>query len=188
MDKYHIEILKNKPTKPGCWDCQEIGIFYGDKQIGSYERDYPSLAKSTFFPFKQKDKWYALFSSNYTMTSVMELPSCKILASDKPNFCPAEYYVPYSQNKGAGAFGFVAGCVWGDDTSWKVQFLDLSKITEGVLKRDSRFGYLEIPDIPLKNAINLTNYPDQIKITTIKHTETIDVLTTKRFNIDGKEF
>jgi len=26
-----------------------------------------------------------------------------------------------------GAFGFIWGCVWGDDASWKVQYLDLSR-------------------------------------------------------------
>ncbi len=43
-------------------------------------------------------------------------------------------------------FGFVAGCVWGDDASWKVQYLDLSGIETGKLLRDSRLGYLELPD------------------------------------------
>lgn len=27
-----------------------------------------------------------------------------------------------------GDFGFVWGCIWGDDSSWKVQYLDLSRI------------------------------------------------------------
>ena len=41
-------------------------------------------------------------------------------------------------------FGFVAGCVWGDDNSWKIQYLDLSEAAEGRLKREERFGYLEM--------------------------------------------
>ena len=28
--------------------------------------------------------------------------------------------------------GFVAGCVWGDDSSWKIEYLDLSKADEGI--------------------------------------------------------
>jgi hypothetical protein len=42
-------------------------------------------------------------------------------------------------------YGFVGGCVWGDDSSEKVQFLDLSRAHEGILVRDDRFGYHELP-------------------------------------------
>lgn len=44
----------------------------------------------------------------------------------------------------AGDFGFVWGCVWGDDSSWKVQNLDLSAVQDGVIRRDERFGYLKL--------------------------------------------
>ena len=51
--------------------------------------------------------------------------------------------------------GFVAGCVWGDDSSWKIQYLDLSKADEGILKRDERFGYIELPHkMTLQEAID----------------------------------
>lgn len=40
--------------------------------------------------------------------------------------------------------GFVAGCVWGDDSSWKIQYLDLSRVEEGIIKREERFGYIEL--------------------------------------------
>jgi hypothetical protein len=43
-----------------------------------------------------------------------------------------------------GDFGFVWGCVWGDDSSWKVQYLDLSDIQQGVIRREERFGYLKL--------------------------------------------
>jgi hypothetical protein len=53
-------------------------------------------------------------------------------------------------------FGFVAGCIWGDDSSWKVQYLDLARAPEGVLSRDARFGQLELPDnMSLEQAIEL---------------------------------
>lgn len=42
-------------------------------------------------------------------------------------------------------FGFVAGCIWGDDSSWKIQYLDLSQVSDGIIKRDDRFGYIELP-------------------------------------------
>jgi hypothetical protein len=52
--------------------------------------------------------------------------------------------------------GFVAGCVWGDDSSWKIEYLDLSKADEGIIKREQRFGYIELPNhLTLDKAINL---------------------------------
>lgn len=74
-------------------------------------------------------------------------------------------------------FGFVAGCVWGDDNSWKLQYLDLSRASEGVLQRDERFGYLELPDgLALDRAIDLIDhqsdpeeaYAHQVSITTVR--------------------
>ena len=57
-------------------------------------------------------------------------------------------------------FGFVAGCHWGDDTSWKIQYLDLSEAEKGIVKRDARFGYIALPDksISLKKAIDMSSY------------------------------
>lgn len=53
-------------------------------------------------------------------------------------------------------FGFVAGCVWGDDSSWKCEFLDLSKASEGKIIREARFGYLELPEgVKLKDAVRM---------------------------------
>ena len=56
-------------------------------------------------------------------------------------------------------FGFVSGCVWGDDSTWKIQYLDLSRAVEGILKREERFGYVELPDnVKLSEAIDMTDY------------------------------
>jgi hypothetical protein len=77
-------------------------------------------------------------------------------------FCPVGFYVPdwwdlhdESVIPGSeywnadcewpsGEFGFVWGCVWGDDSSWKVQHLDLTGIQSGAIRRDERFGYVEL--------------------------------------------
>lgn len=89
-------------------------------------------------------------------------------------FCPTDYYVPClsgfptspgDPKPGSSAphsdfkawldrsykvvqapFGFVSGCIWGDDSSDKVEFLDLSEAHHGKLIRDQRFGYHELPD------------------------------------------
>lgn len=44
-----------------------------------------------------------------------------------------------------GQWGVYAGCVWGDDSSWKIQYVDLSRISEGIVTTDNRFGYLALP-------------------------------------------
>jgi len=52
--------------------------------------------------------------------------------------------------------GFVAGCVWADDSSWKIQYLDLSRAEEGIIQRDHRFGYIELPSgILLRQAVRM---------------------------------
>lgn len=56
-------------------------------------------------------------------------------------------------------FGFVAGCVWGDDATWKVQWLDLSRADSGILVREERFGYLELPPrMRLRQAIDMRGW------------------------------
>jgi hypothetical protein len=49
-------------------------------------------------------------------------------------------------------FGFVAGCVWGDDSSWKVQVLDLRDASNPV--RTDALGYFVLPDgMALRDAV-----------------------------------
>jgi hypothetical protein len=52
--------------------------------------------------------------------------------------------------------GFVAGCMWGDDSSMKIEYLDLSHADEGIIKREARFGYISLPGaLHLNQAIEL---------------------------------
>jgi hypothetical protein len=129
------------------------------EKIGEYDRGYSSMY-STLHPFKQGDREFALYSHQYTGTCVMELPSCRHVCGEcewkAMGFCPTGFYVPTregdtnqpeepgEEDPVNGQFGFVCGCVWGDDTSWKIQFLDLSKLSEGKFTHDDRFGYLEL--------------------------------------------
>jgi len=155
-------------SKPGCWEINNVDIFQVDEngnktKIGEYIRQYPSMF-NTFVPFTQNGKEYALYSDDYTCTKVMELPSCKQIAGETPNefgFCPVDFFVPEEDEKVGlkGRFGFVAGCVWGDDSSWKIQYLDLSKISEGKLRRENRFGYIELPgNLSLSGAIDMSDF------------------------------
>jgi len=58
-------------------------------------------------------------------------------------------------------FGFVAGCIWGDDSTYKIQYLDLSEAEKGIIKRNERFGYIELPENQtLKEAIDMYDFGD----------------------------
>jgi len=155
-DLFYVKPIAKIDNGKGYWSYLKLGVFDGGgNQVGSYVRNYSAIYH-TFYPFQQNGKWYALYSKDYTATRVMTLPDCVDLAGEEGStsgFCPVHYYVPSAEFERdedslgllAGTFGFVAGCVWGDDTSWKIQYLDLSKITEGKLTRDDRFGYIEMP-------------------------------------------
>ena len=218
MISYTARVIKELENSPGTWDCLEVGVFKVDgeteTQIGSYKRNYPDLY-STFFHFRKGEKDYALYSPDYTVTRILELPACKDIGGEEPatmGFCPTEFFVPsyiereyldlkdevhrYRVNEPSQKellsestkwhplddktgqrtvvekpsypitpvlfhpFGFVAGCIWGDDSSWKIQFLDLSEVDKGVIKRDERFGYIELArELSLKKGVRL-NTPD----------------------------
>jgi hypothetical protein len=60
------------------------------------------------------------------------------------------------------AIGFVAGCVWGDDSSWKLEVFDLARAKDGILARSPRFGHLQLADgFPLTKAVRLHRYPPE---------------------------
>ncbi len=41
-------------------------------------------------------------------------------------------------------YAFLSGCIWGDDSSWKLRYLDISDIENKVVKIEERFGYWEL--------------------------------------------
>jgi len=164
-----IVVLDNGP---GVWKTARVNIFEGSdataRQIGSFERNHAGWCAETFGPFMQDGRWYALYAPDYTATRIMELPSCKDLGAEEPishGFCPVDYYVPYNHPDfaaagDAGRFGFVAGCLWGDDSSWKIQYLDLANASAGVVVRKEMFGYVAMPSnaLRLKDCVSLDGY------------------------------
>lgn len=70
-------------------------------------------------------------------------------------------------------FGFMSGCVWGDDSSCKLRYIDLSKIADKELFITERFGYWEIPyEMKLKKCIDMSHWePDSswIALTGMSH-------------------
>lgn len=172
-DEYAIE-ASPKPNRPGTWDSTVVQVFRRTSSSGhlekvcEYERNYSML--QTFEPFRQGAREFALISRDYTRTAVLDLESGSVIAEelDEPGvprgagFCPVGFYVPdwWDVNDGSvipgsvywdaddewpnGDFGFVWGCHWGDDSSWKIQYLDLSRVQLGVVRREERFGYVEL--------------------------------------------
>lgn len=162
-----------KTNAPDTWDStvvevlRRVGGAGGLEPVATYERNYRGLG-NTFEPFRQGNREFALISPRYTGTSVLDLATGRVIAEepdDADGFCPVGFYVPDwwdvyddsiipgSEYWGpdhewvSGGFGFVWGCVWGDDNGWwKVQCLDLSDVRSGVIRRDERFGYVELED------------------------------------------
>ena len=151
-----VDIIKGK-TSVQVW--HEDGAY-----IGRYERDHAQFHQ-TFEPFRQSGREYALISPRHTGIAVMDLENgCIIaeLADDADPFSPVAFYVPdwWDLNDGSvlpgsthwhtdlewptGDFGFVIGAAPSDDHTWKVQYLDLSAIRDGIIRRDDRFGYVEL--------------------------------------------
>ena len=192
--------LREVETRTGSWNTCHVDVLDSAGQIvAGYDRNHPTLYQ-TFEPFRQGDRMFALISTDYTATSVMDLATGKVVATEEPNamgFCPTGFYVPdwWDINDGSilpgstswddrhtlpkGDFGFVWGCVWGDDTSWKVQYLDLSRVQDGQILRDERFGYVELAchhKLDPKDFIECSFYGS-------KCTVTFSVLAS--FNLDG---
>ncbi|MBK9923975.1 MAG: hypothetical protein IPP66_01660 [Anaerolineales bacterium] len=75
-------------------------------------------------------------------------------------------------------FGFIAGCIWGDDSSYKIQYLDLSEVEKGIIRREERFGYIAIPEgLTLRQAIDLCDYMDD------PNEDRIIIAIQKQFNL-----
>ncbi len=247
METYSARVIKTVDHGPKYWKTLRVGVFRSEgdeeEQVGQYDRNYSTFF-NTFFHCRFGAKDYALYSPDYTVTRIMELPSCRDIGGEEPNstgFCPVDLYVPryinreytslegeakqyrvnnpgpeyfgarvqqlYRYDKGTGKgeyvespdnpispvlyypFGFVAGCLWGDDSSWKIQFLDLSEIQGGVIKRDNRFGYIEMPNrMALKEAVDIGDYrydfTDEISHITIAVQHRFDLASGKVIDED----
>jgi hypothetical protein len=145
-DELHVEI------------CDSFG-----KKIGEYLRTYHTMYR-TFCPFQQGEKEYALYAPTAYVTRVMSLPDCTDIGGEvyKPAaFCPTDYYVPDAFD---GKFGFIAGCHWGDDSSWKIRLIDLRDPANPLFRE--RFGYVAMPntDVKLSDIIQIERCDEGVEI------------------------
>jgi hypothetical protein len=195
----------------GHWGTSEVSIFPAEgllkRKLGGYTRNYPAHGIDTWYPFSRKNKDYALYSPHYTCTRVMELPSCKDIGGEEPSgggFCPVEYYLPeiryfekqpdlnkegsifYQEKIEPSQVALVAGCIWGDDSSWKIQCFDISQIESGIITRDERFGYVPMPKgITLAQTASLERDEDTgAVIVTLAVMQTYDLATGKTAVVD----
>jgi len=182
---YKAKLIEVIDYGKNAWKGQKIGIFNNnDVWLGSYNRNYPNFGVETFAPFELNGNWYALYSEHYTATRVMSLPDCKDIGGEDPEscgFCPVEYYIPrYYKNSDLYnvfwnnepgnedsvihylPYAFIAGCVWGDDTSWKVEMIDLRQADKGIVKRTQPFGYSSLgTNHTLKDSIYIHDWEDE---------------------------
>jgi hypothetical protein len=77
-------------------------------------------------------------------------------------------------------FGFLSGCVWGDDSSWKLRFIDLSEIPDKKLKIEDKFGYWELPNMPLRKCINMSGWEEDHPWIELVRTEHVNLKTGER--------
>lgn len=61
-------------------------------------------------------------------------------------------------------FGFLCGCIWGDDGSWKLRYVDYTRVAEKQLLIDERFGYFELAPQPLNECIGLGSWEPNFPI------------------------
>jgi hypothetical protein len=70
-------------------------------------------------------------------------------------------------------FAFMCGCVWGDDTSWKLRYIELAGVPNKELLITEKFGYWELPtQSTLRQCINMSSWEpehDWIELTRMEH-------------------
>src|SRR5258707_10367406 len=79
-DRYATRVTTSTP--PGKWKRVHVDVLDGDAVIAGYDRNYSML--QTFEPFRQGDRVFALISTHYTASSVMDLNTATSLPPKSP--------------------------------------------------------------------------------------------------------
>lgn len=73
-------------------------------------------------------------------------------------------------------FAFMAGCVWGDDTSWKLQYIDLSQVDKKILNITEKFGYFELPNnLTLRQCVDMSNWEPDYEFVRLSNAKSFDL-------------
>ncbi len=167
---YDAKVINTINRGEKYWNSLEIGVFQShlDEEtkeelayymIGTYKRNY-SAFYNTFFPFERDGVWYALYSRDYTCTRVMKLPECIDIGGEDPEscgFCPVDYFVPKVKDVYM-PFGFVAGCVWGDDSCQPSGTLVMIPTSGYKPQKEEACGYMYVPIESLKKGDKVVSY------------------------------
>ena len=79
-------------------------------------------------------------------------------------------------------FAFVAGCIWGDDLSWKIEGRDLEQSHEGIITKLD-WGYLELaPTLTLREAVHLSGWDRRGQDTSFSTNVTFSIRKTIRLS------
>jgi hypothetical protein len=184
--RYETETIVNTP---GTWECLRVKVLDNDgTQVTEYVRNYYTMY-ATFCPFTRNGKDYLLYSKDYSATSLMELPSATELWSESRDtfgFCPVEFFVPDE-----GMFGFLSGCIWGDDSSWKLKCIDLRELEQNKITIFEPFGYCPLGGNTIRESIQWFYYDDKKNvinagINTLRNYE-YDLTTKELVRSEGAE-
>lgn len=77
-------------------------------------------------------------------------------------------------------FGFLCGSLWGDDSSWKLRYIDLSQIPDKVLLITEKFGYWELPAGPLRSHIRMDGWEPGHEWICLTRQENFNLKTNER--------
>lgn len=142
-----------------------VDIMREGQVVTRYVRNYPWFW-ATFCPFRFQGREYALYCPLPDEIRVMELPrgmdlgGTPLQSPDGP-LCPMDFYVPYDPERGLyGQVGF-AVCAGGHTNRPLIVYLDLQRAPQGRVRLSQALGYLEMPDKPLHEAIDLSSYTPQ---------------------------
>lgn len=135
-----LDGLPEKSREPGGWAAE---YKVGDERPGW-----------GFCPvdFKVFDMW-----DRFTVENVNT-----VYTSTAPGIAPRLLYPDEQLNNYTGQWALYSGCVWGDDNGWKMRFIDLSRISEGVVTSEDRFGYVPLGED--LNEVMFSSTPGQERV------------------------
>ena len=172
--------------KQGCWSVTKVEVRRGDTLVFEFTRQYPGFALETTRIFSLGGQDILVYSENYETLNFFNLTKREAIALDDESkkqihgFCPTEILVPkfaieddiYICDGGITGefhdFAFVSGCVWGDDSSWKLNILDMRNLLTGEVNYVNNLRelkpewlYSEIPPgISLAQCVQLDYWND----------------------------
>lgn len=162
---FSIEVTDIK-NDPGIMDSAKVSVYRDDILIGEYIRNYNKYAALTFYPFKQGDVWYALYSAEYTKLRVMRLNAHSIedwCEDEVPWYTPVEVFIPQFNQHGTT---YTTDADAADDTTFVKHRLDAHFVRAEYCK----FGFACVSapgnDLWQINFIDLRDIADkQIRVT-----------------------